>query len=571
MKDPRKVFVIQMGNLSDLLQTLMALRAAQQLYPQMKITLLGRECYLPLLGALTWIHEVLTLPEQEAFLEGDYRTRIQRIAGWVRPHVQTVWDLVVNWSFSESSSYLTGLLPARCKLGYSRRRDLSLLVHDGWSQYLQSVVHSGIRQDIHLTDILTTQLLTALQIQWGEPQDPGDSKLTSRDFFGISNDTPNKTERIWTLYLTPKGPSIDWVEFLGQALEGDRQVKVLIVHDGIPNVTLEALVAALSESHRSRVELHRVASVLESLELLRQSSWILASDPAVWQLASTLGIRVFGWSQDESLRLETGPYGNSHWLIANPDLSSFLAAFSYATSEWAHRRSIGLSEYAEAHGWTLAQNLNVYRSRIRSSQEGGGVYYEPLISRPLSLEDWNAQVLGYLARSWYCGWTPEMGNEISRESLTPQFLARLFQMEDSAKVLMQICEEGARTARLIHEECQKLPSDSVMSLRDHERLQGYGKKLVEMDQLLDRLTATEPALLAFSHLSKVLMHNLSEGTLSQLGKEANQVYRMLSQGVKQVLEWIETTRKIARPRSLPPNNLVRAQFGRAPSEEALPS
>ena len=98
------------------------------------------------------------------------------------------WDFVVNWSYSEASSYLTALLPARVKLGFSRRKDKTFLSSDGWSHYIQGVVQGGVPQDIHLTDILTTQLLTALQLHLGEPKDAGNSPVTSKNFFRLDID-----------------------------------------------------------------------------------------------------------------------------------------------------------------------------------------------------------------------------------------------------------------------------------------------------------------------------------------------------------------------------------------------
>src|SRR5206468_492247 len=67
----------------------------------------------------------------------------------------------------------------------TRRRDTSFLGADGWSHYIQAVLQGRADQNIHLTDILTTQILTALQIHCGEPATDGSSPVTSKTFFQL--------------------------------------------------------------------------------------------------------------------------------------------------------------------------------------------------------------------------------------------------------------------------------------------------------------------------------------------------------------------------------------------------
>src|SRR3712207_1692659 len=62
--EPKKVrcLVIQLAKLGDTLQTLMALRAAKQLYPQLEISLVTRERFAAAAKCVPWIAEVITLP-----------------------------------------------------------------------------------------------------------------------------------------------------------------------------------------------------------------------------------------------------------------------------------------------------------------------------------------------------------------------------------------------------------------------------------------------------------------------------------------------------------------------------
>src|ERR1700757_4341437 len=112
---PIRCLVIQFARLGDTLQSLMALRAAKQLYPNLEITFAARESFAAAVKRISWITHVVTFPSEEILgpVLRNEKSDLQAlgdVARWVAPLVKESWDLLVNWSFSESSSYLTGLL-----------------------------------------------------------------------------------------------------------------------------------------------------------------------------------------------------------------------------------------------------------------------------------------------------------------------------------------------------------------------------------------------------------------------------------------------------------------------------
>jgi ADP-heptose:LPS heptosyltransferase len=116
MKNTR-CLILQLSSLSAILKNLMSLRAVKHLYPNLEITLVVQESHAATLQSISWISEVVALPQQKPVSDG-----LQNLARWVKPLVQERWDFVVNWSFSESSSYLTALLPGIIYSGYCSKR-----------------------------------------------------------------------------------------------------------------------------------------------------------------------------------------------------------------------------------------------------------------------------------------------------------------------------------------------------------------------------------------------------------------------------------------------------------------
>src|SRR4051812_1762944 len=136
IRKPIRCLVIQLARLGDTLQSLMALRAAKQLYPQLEIHFLAREKFAAAAKRTPWIENVITLPTDQLLGpvmrgEREEKQALGDLARWAAPLIERPWDMVVNWSYSDPSSFLTALIPSRVKLGYTRsRKDMSLASAD---------------------------------------------------------------------------------------------------------------------------------------------------------------------------------------------------------------------------------------------------------------------------------------------------------------------------------------------------------------------------------------------------------------------------------------------------------
>jgi ADP-heptose:LPS heptosyltransferase len=510
------------------------------------------------------------------------------VARWVAPLVQHPWDMLVNWSYSESSSYLTGLLPARVKLGYSRRRDAQSSCSDGWSHYIQAIVQGGVEQNIHLTDILTTQLLTALQIHVGEPADEGDAPVTSKGFFALevhgTETFPGWKDpsRKWIGIQLGAGhdsktwPVESWAKLASLILDRHAETGIVLMGGTEDAARAHAFYEQLRAVSGRAPDARRVVSLVGKTtfdtwaSVVGRCQWVLSGDTAALHLASVLGTRVLNLSVGPVRWAETGPYGNGHYILSSsincPGCDSkskktaehrcrtdvtadaAYAAWSYASSEWAHRCALGIEEHFGQLGFGRELgSVHVHRSKIRNTQDGGGVVYEALIQRSLKIRDWTSQVMGHIARAWYCGWVPPVAHEVTRQMVSPSLIRELRNLEDSSSVLSKICEEAKRTAQTLQNRSSRLKSDKVMPIGERAELQDLGKRLIELEKLLERLGKAHAPLAAFAQMSKVLMHNLKGEQLAELGRESAECYAQLGQGAQILRDWIGRTLQLARP------------------------
>lgn len=592
-----RCLVIQLTRLGDSLQSLMALRAAKQLYPELEIHFLVKNRFSEAAKKIPWIKEVITLPTDELLeplLRGDCKPQevINEITQWIKPLTTTTWDFAVNWSYSESSSYLTALIPARVKLGYSRSQDISFSSVDGWSNYIQAIIQGGSKQNIHLTDILTTQLLTALQIHIGEPSDNGNSPVTSKTFFDLksreqdilSSDPVAKnpqnpmtpllreelSSRKWIGIQLPgtteknyHWSTKNWAKLASLILKNDPSCHIALLGESTDQNTEKLFLSQIQEEIPDAHLLKRLVSLVGKTDfdlwasVVGRCHWILAENASVIHLASVLGTRVMTFSTSNSNWFEKGPYGNGHYLIVSNEEGQFTqpeVAYSiwrYAMNEWSHQRRHSLRQHLNRSGWDeYADSIQVYRSKIRNTQEGGGVNYESQLDRPFLIEDWAAIVTGHIARAWYCGWVPPIGQEISRLMINPQLMKGLRELKESSDVLLKICEEARRTALTLKSKSTRLRSEKIMNLGAREELKALRRKLIELETLIDRLGKTHFLLLAFARMSKVLMQNIRNVKASNLGHECAESYQLLTEGVKILRAWITYTLNLAKPTSV---------------------
>lgn len=577
-----RVAVIQLARLGDTVQSLMALRAAQQLYPELEITFIAHESFSAAAEKCPWIHKVISLPTEDfvrPMMTGRRKASslIPEIAAWVEPLAERMFDIVLNWTYSDASSFLAGIIPARVRLGYSRRRDGSLSVMDGWSHYVHSIVQTDTVQSIHLTDILTTQLLTALQVHFDEPlEDVGNQSVTSKSFFEI--------ERKATVCEGWRHPGLRWIaiqlgashadktwapeqwaSFASMVLRRHSDTRVILL-GGKREKEIEArffealrrqdrVTGSNSSSFEKRIH-SKVGKTTFDLwaQILADAHWVVSADTAALHLGTVLGTRVLNVSVGPVRFRETGPYGNGHYVVKPFECGKTLAAeavyavWTYASTEWQHRRGLSIqSHFENLQIRTLLPSIEVFRSKIRASDLGGGIHYESLTDSRLSMEDWFSQVLGHIAREWYCGWIPPVGQEIERSDVSPDLVQNLRKLSDGIDVLDKLYAEMVRSADELAQKSRSLKSDLLMKVTDREKIHQLGKKLEEIDELCERVGKTQTSLVPIHRLSKILMHNLTGKRVVDVAEETAEVYRFLRVGLVGLRNWTQHTLSLARP------------------------
>src|SRR4051812_46079426 len=97
LRKPIRLAVIQMAKLGDSIQSLMALRAAKQLYPELEVTFITHERYSEAVNNTSWIEEVVCFPTEELIgpILAGKKTSAESLASaatWLEPLVERPFD-----------------------------------------------------------------------------------------------------------------------------------------------------------------------------------------------------------------------------------------------------------------------------------------------------------------------------------------------------------------------------------------------------------------------------------------------------------------------------------------------
>jgi hypothetical protein len=89
-----------------------------------------------------------------------------------------------------------------------------------------------------------------------------------------------------------------------------------------------------------------------------------------------------------------------------------------------------------------------------------------------------------------------------------------------------------------------------MSVEDREAIETCGKKLLEMEALIGRVTRIEPELDCLLKWYRQRIHNLDSQTLSGMAKETIQALDLMIEGMDLLNAWTSKTLELARPRAV---------------------
>lgn len=300
---PRRILVMQLARLGDLVQTWPLLNRLGILWPEARLDLL---CETGLASLVSWgppVHHArgLDLVGFTALAQESPSRACRKAAAEVGALCQTGYDLVFNLNFSRLSLLLAHLVGAPVR-GYQPVKGGREFGRDPWLSYIFALAHTRRLNRVHLSDafrhLAPPAPATAPRVA---PAKTGEGRLIALQ---LGTRHPKRT---W-----PRGAFAALARLLIQRCEAE----LLLVGTGAERPAGDWLVSSLPPSLRERVDNRMGQTTLPELAReVRRASLLIGGDTGTLHLAASLGVRTLGLFFGPARCHETGPYGIGHAVL----------------------------------------------------------------------------------------------------------------------------------------------------------------------------------------------------------------------------------------------------------------
>jgi ADP-heptose:LPS heptosyltransferase len=299
---PRRILIIQLARLGDLVQTWPLLRQLRQAYPQAQLSLLSDEPLHDLAGFGPEIDEWLGLDLKKTLLLAPRRAdEAYNTLSRVMENLQRrKFDLIYNLNFSRLSLLLAHLLGAPV-IGYRPAAGGREVWREPWLAYIYALVHARAFNRVHLSDVFR-HLAPSVRVPEISPRPPA-----SREPIIAIQAATKHPKRTWPLAF--------FAELAGRLIE-TLGARIWLTGSAEERALGESLVRSLPPFWRERVTiLQGLTSIGELAERLQEADLLISGDTGTQHLAAAMGTKVVGIFLGPACCFETGPYGAGHWVI----------------------------------------------------------------------------------------------------------------------------------------------------------------------------------------------------------------------------------------------------------------
>jgi len=155
MNEDKKIVIIQLTRIGDLIQTLQATRQLKAEQPNLHITLIARKKFAQGICFLleTVFDEIILFDTKDFFIEKTLSSAKKEMSTFIGKINSTIFDFSINLSFTKSSSFLNGIIKAKEKYGMQRNSRSEVVLNDKWSQYIFSNTMNHAENPFNLVDM----------------------------------------------------------------------------------------------------------------------------------------------------------------------------------------------------------------------------------------------------------------------------------------------------------------------------------------------------------------------------------------------------------------------------------
>lgn len=463
--------------MGDLLQTTPLMAGLKEMHSDSRITLLVNSAFTEICLGIPFIDELIEFDMK------DYRKRLLEkkyslvenynfIEGLIGRINSREYDLTINLTHSAISAILTSLIKTKEIRGFSIDSQGHRVIKHPWMRYFFNVIPNRNYNPFHLVDMYlkiggVRPVIKGLVYNSAREDEERASLLLERE--GIKQGDmligfhlgASKSDKTW--------PVSSYAELAGLIADA-YGARILLF--GSPG---EADLAGQFEidSHVRPVNYVGKTNIGELAALLRRCRLFISNDTGPLHIATSVGTRVIDISTANVHFMETGPYGEGHYVI-QADLPCVPCGFDVKCMDMVCKSFIKPSAVFEVVKEAIEEmnafsknsqswnNLQVYKSHFK---DDGYLGFTPLIRQPMNRETFYRilyRQLWNIESGSMNGEAEQLHNNIYREmshySLSdgfPEIVSTVRKDIEALTHLANLSEEGLNLISHISEEAEK--------------------------------------------------------------------------------------------------------------------
>jgi len=396
MKD---ILIINLTRMGDLLQTTPLMAGFKETYPDVKITLLVRSSFVEICRGISFIDDLIVfdmhgyrerLLNRKHGLVDNYRF-IEELIEQIN---KKEYDLTMNLTHSAVSALITYLIRTKEIRGFTIDEEGHRIIKHPWLRYFFNVVPNRDYNPFHLVDMYikaggVMPERKGLIYEVDEYDEKKAEKLLAEN--GISKDDllfgihpgASKSDKTWP---------VSSFAVLADMITEEFGARILLFGSE-SEIDLGAEFDSLNRS--GVLNLIGKTDIGELAALLKRCTLFVSNDTGPLHLATAVGTKVIDISTANAHFMETGPYGEGHYVI-QADIPCVPCAFNVQCSRRVCKEIIkpeivlevakecmGNASALSEDGPQPPKDIQVYRTHF---EKDGFLRFYPLVSKPLRKE-----------------------------------------------------------------------------------------------------------------------------------------------------------------------------------------
>lgn len=482
--------IVQTTRFGDLIQTAQAVEELKKIHPEYRVILIARSQFAkPLEFVLQKMFDkTYYLDTRKIFANSEInglKTSLDGINQFLAEISHETIEVLINLSFSKSSSYLSSLIKSVHKIGPFFDFDNKMQINDKWSQFLYATVMRGSLNPFSLVDLFKNIIGIKSVEQKAIPLN-----LNSRSNTVTIHPFASLERKAWK--------AEKWVEVIYRTLKDNDSYTVQIV--GAKNEVLKSQL--ITENPLLKTFGHRIQNLTGKTTLaelsseLKKSKLFVGHDSMVGHLAALNNTPTLTVSLGSVRPQETTPYHANAYNLAPrtkcfPCFPTTTCSFnqchhdipyqvvSSAIKQLLEKGSITAEWMKESVSSFHISSVNFYSAHFHK----GNMVLDSLIENHVDGPD-IFRSLYKIAWSFVINDTEE---NLPFPKLTPTTHRELLDAMTGLQHLYELSEFGKKYSHYILEEISS-QTPSIFKIKD------YSKKIDEIDNLQKLVLRTSPSL-----------------------------------------------------------------------------